>query len=89
MLPDWDRFPSDRSAMNFGVNSVTGVQREIKRNLNGTLSLPPTPSRIQVLPAGRVTRVTGAQLQDDGVAGLEAILAEFDKPGTAALQVRG
>ena len=35
MLCDWDRFPSDRTAMNFGVNSVTGVQREVKRNLTG------------------------------------------------------
>ena len=43
MLCDWDRFPSDRTAMNFGANSVTGVQREIKRNLTWTPNHIPTP----------------------------------------------
>ena len=40
-----------------------------------------------VVPSGRVVRVTGAQLQDEGVKGLEEILKEFDEPGEAALQV--
>lgn len=42
---------------------------------------------LKVLPEGRVVRITGAQLQDEGVKGLEEILEEFDKPGTSVLRV--
>ena len=42
---------------------------------------------IGALPEGRVVRVTGAALQDDGIDGLEKILAAFDKPGDAQLEV--
>ena len=42
---------------------------------------------LRVVPSDRVARVTGAQLQDDGVKGLEEILKKFDEPGTGVLQV--
>jgi len=40
-----------------------------------------------VVPAGRVVRVTGAQLGDNGVDGLEEVLKGFDQPGESRLQV--
>lgn len=40
-----------------------------------------------MLPKGRVVRVTGSQLQEDGVKGLEKILEVFDQPGSSVLQV--
>ena len=42
---------------------------------------------LKVVPAGRVVRVTGAQLQDGGIEALEEILEAFDAPGTADLSV--
>jgi hypothetical protein len=41
---------------------------------------------LHVVPPGRVVRITGAALQDDGVKGLEKILEAFDEPGTAPLR---
>jgi SpoVK/Ycf46/Vps4 family AAA+-type ATPase len=40
-----------------------------------------------VLPKERVVRVTGAQLQEDGVKGLEKILEGFDQAGSKDLEV--
>ena len=42
---------------------------------------------LEVLPSGRVVRVTGAQLQDGGVEALEEVLKGFDEPGEGGLQV--
>ena len=42
---------------------------------------------LQLLPQGRVVRVTGAQLQDGGVEGLEKLFEMFDAPGNGTLQV--
>ena len=42
---------------------------------------------LQLLPQGRVVRVTGAQLQDGGLEGLEKIFEMFDAPGNGTLQV--
>ena len=42
---------------------------------------------LHVVPKGRVVRITGAQLQDDGVKGLGEILEKFDEPGDTTLGV--
>jgi len=42
---------------------------------------------LKIVPAGRVVRVTGAQLQDEGLKGLEEILKAFDEPGDSVLGV--
>lgn len=42
---------------------------------------------LQLLPQGRVVRVTGAQLQDGGVEGLDKLFEMFDAPGNGTLQV--
>ena len=39
------------------------------------------------IPEGRVVRLTGAQLTEDGVKGLEEAFKVFDEPGSKALEV--
>ena len=42
---------------------------------------------LRVVPAGRVVRLTGAQLQDGGPKGLAEVLETFDQPGDSTLEV--